>query len=81
MTKLAVIVLAAVTLVQPAVSVAGDKPTDSRAKPNSFVPHPHTNQHVYGAPIQRAIVGHAKTSHHKHAPKKRSSSAANRNAH
>jgi hypothetical protein len=28
--------------------------------------------------IQPAIVGHAKTSHHKHTPKKRSSSAANR---
>ena len=76
MTRLAITVLAAVTLVQPALSVAGDKPTDSTAKPNSFVPHPHTNHHVYGAPIQPAIVGHAKTSHHKHAPKKRSSSAA-----
>ena len=76
MTKFAITVLTAVTLVQPALSVAGDKPTDSTAKPNSFVPHPHTNHHVYGAPIQPAIVGHAKTSHHKHAPKKRSSSAA-----
>jgi len=62
------------------LSVAGAKPTDSGAKPNSYVPHPHTNHHVYGAPIQPAIVGHAKTSHHKHAPKKRSSSAANRDA-
>jgi hypothetical protein len=79
MTKFAITVLAAVTLVQPALSVAGDKPTDSGAKPNSYVPHPHTNHHVYGAPIQPAIVGHARTSH-KHAPKKRSSSAANRNA-
>jgi hypothetical protein len=77
MTKFAITVLIAVTLVQPALSVAGDKPTDSAAKPNSFVPHPHTNHHVYGAPIQPAIVGHAKASHHKHAPKKRSSSAAN----
>jgi hypothetical protein len=77
MTKFAVTVLAAVTLVQPALSVA---PTDSRAKPNSYVPHPHTNHHVYGAPVQPAIVGHAKTSHHKHPPKKRSSSAANRDA-
>ena len=73
MTKFAITVLTAVTLVQPALSVAGDKPTDSTAKPNSFVPHPHTNHHVYGAPIQPAIVGHAKTSHHKHGPKKRSS--------
>src|SRR5260370_41830471 len=78
MTKFAITVLTAVTLVQPALSVAGDKPTDSAAKPNSFVPQPHTNHHVYGATIQPAIVGHAKTSHHKHAPKKRSSSSAKR---
>jgi hypothetical protein len=70
MTKLAIAVLAAVTLAQPAASVAGDKPADVRAKPNSFVPHPHTNHHVYGAPIQPAILGHAKSSHHKHVPKK-----------
>jgi hypothetical protein len=80
MTKFAITVLAAITLVQPALSVAGDKSTDSRAKPNSFVPHPHTNQHVYGTPIQPAIVGHAKTSHQKHKPKMRSSRAAYRDA-
>jgi hypothetical protein len=78
MTKFAIIVLAAITLVQPALSVAGDKATDAREKPSSFVPHPHTNHHVYGAPIQPAIVGHAKTSHAKHAPKKRALSAAYR---
>jgi hypothetical protein len=80
MTKFAITVLAAMTLVQPALSVAGDKSTDSRPKPNSFVPHPHTNQHVYGTPIQPAILGHAKTSHQKHAPKKRSSSGVHRDA-
>jgi hypothetical protein len=79
MTKFAIAVLA-VTLVQPALSVASDKPNDSRAKPSSFVPHPHTNHHVYGTPIQPAILGHAKTSHQKHAPKKHSSRAANRKA-
>jgi hypothetical protein len=78
MTRFATTVLAAVTLMQPALSVAGDKPTDSCAKPNSFVPHAHTNTHVYGTPIQPAIVGHAKASHHKQTPKKRSPSAANR---
>jgi hypothetical protein len=78
MTKFAIAVLTAVTLVQPALSVAGVNLTDSGAKPNSYVPHPHTHHHVYGAPIQPAIMGHAKTSHHKHAPKKRSSSTANR---
>jgi hypothetical protein len=74
MKKFAVVVLAAVTLMQSALSVAGDNSTDFRAKPNSFVPHAHTNSHVYGAPIQPAIVGHSKVSHHKQTPKKRSSS-------
>jgi hypothetical protein len=72
MTKFAITLLAAVALVQPALSAAGYAPPDSHAKPSSFVPHPPTNQHVYGTPIQPAIVGHAKTSQHKHASKKRS---------
>jgi len=80
MTKFVITVLAAVTLAHPALSVAAVKPTDSGVKPNSFVPHPHTNHHVYGAPIGPAIVGHGKTSHRKHAPKKRSSSPAKRDA-
>jgi hypothetical protein len=62
--------LAAIALAQAAPSVAGDKPIDPSARPNSYVPHSHTNHHVYGAPIQPAIVGRAKTSHHKHVPKK-----------
>jgi hypothetical protein len=70
MTKFAIGVLAAIALVQPALSVAGVQSTNSGAKPTSFVPHPHTNHHVYGSPIEPAIVGRAKTSHHKHAPKK-----------
>jgi hypothetical protein len=78
MTKFLVSALVTVTLMQSALSVAGDKSTDSRAKPSSFVPHPHTNTHVYGAPIHPAIVGHSKVSHHKLTPKKRSSGAANR---
>jgi hypothetical protein len=72
--KLAIIVLAAVALMQSALSVAGDKSSDSRATPSSFVPHPHTTTHIYGAPIQSAIVGHSKVSHHKQTPKKQSSS-------
>jgi hypothetical protein len=71
MTKFAISLLAAAVLMQPALSAAADKPTHSAAKPNSFVPHPHTNHHVYGSPIQPAIVGHTKTSHYKHAPQKR----------
>jgi hypothetical protein len=74
MKKFAVVVLAAVTLMQSALSVAGDKSADFRAKPSSFVPHPHTNSHVYGAPIRPAIVGHSKVSHHKQTQMKRSSS-------
>ena len=74
MTRFATtVLLAAVTLMQPALSVAGDKSTDSRAKPSSFVPHPHSNNHVYGSPIQPAVVGHARTSHHQQAPKKQTS--------
>src|ERR1700691_4019423 len=50
MTKFVVIALSALTLMQSAaLSVAGDKSTDTRAKPSSFVPHPHTNSHVYAA--------------------------------
>jgi hypothetical protein len=78
MTKFLITVLAAVTLTQPALSVAVDKSTDSRSKPSSFVPHPHSNSHVYGAPIGPAAVGHARTSHHKQTPKKRSSKTASR---
>jgi hypothetical protein len=58
MTKFVITVLAAVTLVQPALSAAT----------NSFVPHPQSKQHAYGAPIQPAIVGHGQTTHHKRAP-------------
>jgi hypothetical protein len=66
----ALALLAAVTLAQPVLSLAGDVPADSHAKPASFVPHSHTNHHVYGSPIAPPIVGHSKTSHHKRAPKK-----------
>ena len=78
MAKFVLGALVAVTLMHSALSVAGDKSTDSRAKPSSFVPHPHTNTHVYGTPIHPAIVGHSKVSHHKQTPKKRPSGAANR---
>jgi hypothetical protein len=74
--KFAITVLIAVTLAQPAPSIAGGVPNGSSDKPNSYVPQPHTNQHVYGSPIGPAILGRAKTSHHPHAPKKRSPGAA-----
>jgi hypothetical protein len=69
----ALVALAAITLAGPSLSVAGDQPTNSAPKPSSFVPHPHSSRHVYGAPIGTPIVGHAKTSHRKHAAKSPSS--------
>jgi hypothetical protein len=78
MTKFLIIVLAAVTLAQPALSVADGQSTDSRAKPSSFVPHAHTTSHVYGSPMQPAVMGHARTSHHKQTLKKRSSGTVHR---
>jgi hypothetical protein len=75
MTQFTLAALAAIMLAQPLLA-AGDKPADS-AKPSSFVPHPHTNHHVYGAPIEPAIVGH-RSAHHQSAPKKQASSAAKR---
>jgi hypothetical protein len=80
MTKFALAMLAAVALVQPALSAAV-APANSGAKPSSFVPHSHTNNHVYGSPIQPAIVGHGRASHQRHVQKKRSSSGAKRSAH
>jgi hypothetical protein len=80
MTKFALAVLAALVLVQPALCADG-APPNSGTKPSSFVPHSHSNNHVYGSPIQPAIVGHSRTSHQRHLQKKRSLSGANRNAH
>jgi len=77
MTKFAIAVLAAVTLIQPALSVADAQPG---VKPSSYVPRAHTNQHVYGSPMEPVIVGHAKNSHRKQVPKRQSSGAATRAA-
>ena len=80
MTKFTIAALAALMLVQPALTVARDKPTHACGRPSSFVPLPRANHHVYGAPVKPAIVGRSKTSHHKHTPKKPSSSIAKRDA-
>ena len=72
MKPFSIIVLAACTFSGPAVSL-GSVPRECGTKPNSYVPAPYTNRHVYGAPIHPAIAGHAKYSHRKHAPKKPSS--------
>jgi hypothetical protein len=78
MKSFAVIALATL-FIQSTLSVAGDKSTDSSPKPSSLVPRPHSNTHVYGAPIQPAIVGHARTLHHKQTQKKQSPSTSHRN--
>ena len=69
----AVVVLAAITLAGPALSVADDQSTELCAQAEFFCPHPHSSRHVYGSPIGPPIVGHAKTSHRKHAAKSPSS--------
>lgn len=68
MMKFAATMVAAVALGLPGPSVAQEKPANA-AKPSSFVPHAHSKQHVYGAPIGPAVVGRGKTSHHRHVPK------------
>jgi hypothetical protein len=80
MTKIAITVLAAITLAGSTVSVASGEPIDSGSKPSSFAPQPHSNDHIYGAPIEPPIVGHAKASHHNHVQKQRSTSAMTRDA-
>ena len=72
MKKFAIILLAAVMLMPSAPSLA-DMSTGAPPKPSSFVPHAHTNNHVYGSPLQPAVVSHSSVSHHKHTPKKRPS--------
>jgi len=74
MKKFAISLIAAGALAQPALSATGDILSDSRAKPNSYVPHTHSKHHVYGAPMQPAIVGHGRTTHRNHTPKKPPSS-------
>jgi hypothetical protein len=76
MTKLPMIVIAVATLVQSGLTMAGDKSAGSHAAPNSYVPHPHASNHVYGTPIQPPVVGHARSSHQKSAAKKRTLGAA-----
>ena len=73
MSRIAIAILAAVALAGPAQSIAADKPAGGGVKTSSFVPRHRTNRHVYGTPIQKPIVGHARITHHKPAPKKPSS--------
>ena len=80
MTTIAITVLAAIALAGPSLSVADGKPANTGSKPSSYTPQPRTNNHIYGAPIQSPIVGHAKASGHKHARRKASTSATTRDA-
>jgi len=80
MAKIAITVLAAVTLAGSAVSAASGGPIASGSKPSSYAPQPHSNDHIYGAPIEPPIVGHANVSHHSHVQKRRSTSAKTRDA-
>jgi hypothetical protein len=50
-TKIAITVVAAITLAGSTVSVASGEPIDSGSMPRSFAPQPHSNDHIYGAPI------------------------------
>jgi hypothetical protein len=81
MTRLAPAALAAVLLAASAPAFAGVKPNDSHAPPSSFAPRPHTNQHVYGSPIEPQIVGPARPLQHKRAPTKRSARTMPRDTH
>ncbi len=69
MAKFPMILCLAVTFALPLAADARDKPVDAGAKPSSFVPHPQSRRHVYGAPIQQPILGHAKRTRHRPAPK------------
>jgi hypothetical protein len=80
MAKIAITVLAAIALAGSAVAAASGEPIASGSKPSSYAPQPHSNDHIYGAPIEPPIVGHAKASHHNHVEKKRSTSAKTRDA-
>jgi len=68
MNKSAMIILVALTFALPKQGVAENNTAASGAKPTSFVPHSSAHNHVYGSPIQPAIVGHRKASHQKHTP-------------
>jgi hypothetical protein len=74
MTKCTMVVIAAFVLGHAVVAAAADNSAGARTKSASFVPHSKSN-HVYGTPIGRPVASHANASHHKSAPKGRSTSA------
>jgi hypothetical protein len=74
MSKWTIAAVAALALGHAAVAVAADSSAGAHTNSASFVPHRKSN-HVYGAPIGRPVLSHANVSHHKTAPKRRSTSA------
>jgi hypothetical protein len=81
MTRLAPAALAAVLLTASAPAFAAAKPTHPHAPPSSYAPGPHTNQHVYGSPIEPRIVGQAQPLQHKRTTTKRSARTMPRDSH
>jgi hypothetical protein len=72
MRTISMLVLTAMALAGPVLSVAGSTATAPGSKPSSYVPQTGTHSHIYGTPIQPPILGHAKASHHKNAQEKAS---------
>jgi hypothetical protein len=81
MTRFTTAVFAAIALAAPGPTFAEVKPAASHPLPSSYAPRPHSEQHVYGSPIEPRIVGHAQASYHKHATTKQPTGAATRDAH
>jgi hypothetical protein len=59
MKRLATACLAATTLAHSSLTLAASTPADTHALPSAYAPRPHGGSHVYGAPIDPPIVGHA----------------------
>ena len=81
MTKLAVVVLTAIVMAMPPLAFAASKPTGSSPQPSSYAPRLHSNQHVYGSPIEPPIVGSAKSSHRARAASNAPNHASGHSAH
>lgn len=70
MTRIATAVLAAITLIGAGPALAAGKPAKSSALPSSYAPRPHSDNHVYGSPIETYKPAPAQPGHRQHAPTK-----------
>jgi len=70
MKKVTLAALAAAMLAAAMLAAAADAPPQAGSRMSPDAPPPAHKRGVYGAPIQPAIVGHRRTSHHKASPKK-----------